>query len=63
MPAIVIGSQQIVIDFLYLEMQEDMHETHDTAFVTHMTANKELRHPYTWYNQLKYNCHAFFKKR
>ena len=63
MPAIVIGSQQILIDFIYLEMPEDTHETHDTAFVTHVTANKELRYPYTWYNLLRYYCHAFFKKR
>lgn len=44
-------------------MPEETHEFHDTAFVIHLTANKELRHPYIWYNLLKCNCCSFFKEQ
>lgn len=43
-------------------MPEETHESDDTALVTHLTANKELWHPYTKYGLLKNNCHTFFKK-
>lgn len=49
----------MLIDFLCLEMPEETHEFHDTAFVIHLTANKELRHPYIWYTCLRQLLYIF----
>lgn len=43
--------------------QKKTHEFHDTAFVIHLTANEELRHPYIWYNLLKCSCCTIFKEQ